>query len=213
VTPVVAELFAAAGSPVEPAGVEVLEAYLTLLLRWSRRMSLTGFADRRSAAEGLLLDAVELAPLIPRSARVVDVGAGAGGLATALRVIRPDLALAVVEPRSRRAAFLRAVRRELRLERVDVIEGRADRAALPWPADAAYARAVMPLAEWIPLGAGLVRPGGLVLCLSAEPVEPQVVPPGLTAVGERRYRVPSSGAGRVVTALATGSQDGSLNSE
>lgn len=191
-------LFAEAGCPLADDRAEALERYLDLLMRWSKRMSLTGFADRAAAAEGLLLDAAYLSPLLAEGLEVVDVGAGAGGLATALAVLRPDLSLTLVEPRGRRAAFLRAVRRQLALARFDVVEARAEGLG-PSVADAAYARALAPPEVWLPMGRRLVRPGGSVLCLTAEAVEASAVPAGLVAAEERRYELPRSGRSRVVT--------------
>lgn len=200
-------LFSRSPHPLTPEQAAALGAYLELLLRWSRRVNLTGFCEPLAAAEGLLYDATELAPLLPAGAAVLDVGAGAGGLAVTLAVLRPDLAIRMVEPREKRAAFLRAAVRELGLSsRLAVVQARAEAAGppLPGPApDAAYAQAVMPPAAWLPLGAALVRPGGLVLCLTASPLADLGVDasPALRLEAERAYALPRSRAPRVISAL------------
>jgi 16S rRNA (guanine527-N7)-methyltransferase len=196
----VSRLFERGGHALTADQARALEAYLSLLFRWSSTFNLTGFRGAEAAAEGLLFDATVVAPLLPEGGAILDVGAGAGGLAIALRVLRPDLALRLVEARAKRAAFLRAVRRELGLDRFEVIEARAE-ALGRRDADAAYARAVLPPREWVRLGAALVRPNGLVLCLSAAPVDPAIVPGDAVLVAERRYALPASGAERVVSAL------------
>jgi 16S rRNA (guanine527-N7)-methyltransferase len=199
-------LFSRSSCPLSPDRADLLGAYLELLLRWSRRVNLTGFREPLAAAEGLLYDGAELAPLLPAGAAVLDVGAGAGGLAVTLAVLRPDLGVRLVEPREKRAAFLRAVVRELGLSpRLQVVQARAEALrGLPDPApDAAYARAVMPPEQWIPLGASLLRPGGHVLCLTASPLAALgvAIPPALSVEAERVYALPITGASRVVTAL------------
>lgn len=192
--------FEAAGRAPTPEQAEALGVYLDLLLRWSGRMNLTGFRSAEAAAEGLLVDALFVEPLLPDRALVLDVGAGAGGLAVALAVLRPDLALRLVEPRAKRAAFLRALRRALGLVAFEVVEARAQ-SLEPASVDGAYARAVLPPGEWLQLGRRLVRPGGVVLSLSARPLAAAEVPGGLVVAGERRYELPRSKAPRVVTAL------------
>jgi 16S rRNA (guanine527-N7)-methyltransferase len=51
---------------------------------------------------------------------VLDVGSGAGFPGLAMAVYRPELKLILLEPRKKRAAFLAALRRELRLAGVSV---------------------------------------------------------------------------------------------
>lgn len=208
----VTDLFAEAGVRLDDARAGALEAYLDLLLRWSARMNLTGFRDRGAAAEGLLLDGAFVAPLLPAGdGGILDVGAGAGGLATAVLLLRPDLTLRAVEPRGRRAAFLRAVRRELRLDRLEVVEGRAEDVVPAGLADAAYARAVLPPEAWMPLGLRLVRPGGRVLCLTSTPLEARDLPEGCEVLERRDYRLPRSGARRSVTAVGVAQPGSSKN--
>lgn len=192
------DLFALGGHGLSDPQAEALVGYLSLLSRWSARINLTGCRDPLDAADRLLFDAFEVAPFLPRSALVLDVGAGAGGLATALAVLRPDIRLLVIEPRQKRAAFLRRVRRELSLTRWDVVQARAESIEHPG-AHVAYAQAVMPPERWLPLGRKLVRAGGVVLCLTAEPPADDVAPAGLTLAERRHYTLPRSRAPRAVT--------------
>lgn len=199
------KLFSQGSSPLNPVQAELLLAYLARLTLWSARINLTGHRSEKDAAERLLYDAVELAPLIPRDSRVLDIGAGAGGLAVTLVVLRSDLNLVAVEPRQKRAAFLRKVRRELNLTRLKIAQERAE-ALLSGPhvpADAAYAQAVMAPRQWLPLGARLVREGGAVLCLTSSQLDPTVIPRTLESVDHREYELPISRVPRTVTLLRT----------
>ena len=58
-------------------------------------------------------DSLAAAEHLPRGARVVDLGSGAGFPGIPLALARPDLRLALVEIREKRLAFLRHVAREL----------------------------------------------------------------------------------------------------
>jgi 16S rRNA (guanine527-N7)-methyltransferase len=194
-------------APIDDAGRDALATYLDLLLRWSRRVNLTGFRTAADAAEGLMYDALEVASFVPHGAVALDVGAGAGGLGTTVAVTRPDVVVRLVEPRSKRAAFLRTVVRELRLgARLEVHEARAeDLPAAAKGADVAWAQAVMPPRQWLALGPRLVAPGGVVLCLTATPLpEGEPVAPPLAYEEVRAYRLPRSGAPRAVTRFRVG---------
>jgi 16S rRNA (guanine527-N7)-methyltransferase len=200
------KVFYGTRSPLSQQGLETLCAYLDLLFEWSQRINLTGFKDVPSAAEGLLYDAVEIAPFVPQHAVVLDVGAGAGGLSVALSALRPDIALRLVEPRTKRMAFLRAVVRELSLSaRVEVINERAENlpSELTSGLDVAYAQAVMPPSRWLELARGLVKDAGLVLCLTSKTLAELdvTIPASLTSKSERCYHLPLSGTPRVVTAF------------
>lgn len=193
-------------APLAPEGEQrrALARYLELLMRWARRINLTGFRTPALALEGLMFDAVEVAPLIPEGASVMDVGAGAGGLAFTLATIRPDLALHLVEPRTKRVAFLRAARRELRPSgSISISCCRAEE--LPSErlgVDAAYAQAVMGPEPWLRLARRLVRSAGQILYLGSTPIEEQIeLSPSVVLERERRYHLPRSGAPRCVASL------------
>jgi 16S rRNA (guanine527-N7)-methyltransferase len=115
-----------------------------------------------------LLNCAVVAELIPRDARVLDVGSGAGLPGIVLAVARPDLSVILVEPLARRTAFLSEVVASLGLAGVTVVRARAEELrgrAQPGPVDIVTARAVAPLdrlAAWcLPLAAV----GGQVLAL------------------------------------------------
>lgn len=201
-----AKLFEGSNPPLSPKGVTTLCAYLDLLFEWSRRINLTGFRDESAAAEGLLLDAVEIAPLIEEGATVLDVGAGAGGLSVALAALRPELSLRLIEPRMKRVAFLRTVVRELGLaQRFEIVQDRAELLPPELVSDVnvTYAKAVMPPGQWLELAQGLVCPNGLVVCLTTKTLKDVSVPipRKLSVEFERQYELPLSGTPRVITAL------------
>ena len=94
---------------------EAIERYLDELRRWATRTNLVGSTKPEALARHVA-DSLAAAPYLPREARVVDLGSGAGFPGIPLAIARPDLDLTLVEIRERRVHFLRHVVRSLDLD-------------------------------------------------------------------------------------------------
>jgi 16S rRNA (guanine527-N7)-methyltransferase len=183
-------------SPEARAG---LGRYLSLVTDWGARMDLTAARSREELVDLSLADAAVLAREEQRSGscpeRWVDVGTGGGApgipLFILLRDVVPELAGTLVEPRTKRVAFLRSCVGELGLDRVDVLRARSE-VLPPRSAGAAVARATLPPPEWLEEGARLATQAVWVLVA-------REAPPSLAGwVVERdvSYRWPLTGAER-----------------
>ena len=178
-----------------------LAAYVQLVATWTLRVDLVSAKDARSLVELLLLDASVLAgsTLVPRGAKVLDVGAGAGAPTIPLALMREDLRFMLLEPRQKRCAFMRTALGTLGLlDRGEVREARLEpgaEAALG-SFDLALSRATFAPARWLELGQRLA-PRLLALTAADEPPE---APQGLKLQAIERYRVPSTGAPRAISA-------------
>jgi len=161
-----AEGLAEIGAGADDEETRALWRYCDELLLWNRRTNLTGAKDPIQLARGPLFDALTLLPVL-EPGHLVDVGSGGGlpGIPALLLGGVPELTL--VEPRARRATFLRHVTHKLRID-APVFQGR-DEELEPRAWDGAVAQAVWPAGEWIPRGLKIVRPGGAVYILSSEP--------------------------------------------
>ena len=129
-------------------------------------MNLTGALS----AEGLTDHALESIlgeSLISHGERVIDIGSGAGFPGLPLAIQRPDISMVLAEPRSKRAAFLRHVVRELKLPNVQVMERRAEEVG-GQTFHAATIRAVGGPSGWIRT-AGFLRPGGALIAWTTQP--------------------------------------------
>ncbi len=100
---------------------EKLGRYLEMLFAWNKGAGLTAFKDRREALLRGVGTAEAALPLLPNLGTVVDVGSGGGFPAVPLAIRRPALEFTLCEPAPLKAAFLRAVSRELDL-RLEVVE-------------------------------------------------------------------------------------------
>jgi len=116
-----------------------------------------------------LLNCAVVSELLPRAARVADIGSGAGLPGIVLACARPDLRIDLVEPMARRVTFLKEAVAALALAgRVSVVRGRAEeRAVIRRVAPVAWvtARAVAPLDRLAAWCLPLLKPGGHLLAL------------------------------------------------
>lgn len=113
-----------------------------------------------------VLNCAVLGELIPRGARVVDVGSGAGLPGVVLAIVRTDCDVILVEPLERRVRFLEEAIRRLGLSNCAVVRSRAQDAPVQARgADVVVSRAVAPLGKLAGWCAVLARPGGTILAL------------------------------------------------
>lgn len=103
-----------------------LAGFADLLDVWSRKTNLLSCASAHELVERHLLDSLALAPLLPASGPLVDLGSGAGFPGVPVGIVRRDQPLLLVETRRKRVSFLREVRRTLKLSHVKIHEGRAE---------------------------------------------------------------------------------------
>ena len=140
-----------------------------------------------------VLNSAAVAEAIPQDAHVVDVGSGAGLPGIPLGLARPDLALTLVEPMSRRVEFLDQAVADLAPDGGRpwrVVRGRAEERSVVsavGPVDVVTARAVAPLPRLVAWCRGLMRPGTqLVALVGSRALQdlPRLLPE-LTAAGMR----------------------------
>ncbi len=108
--------------------VSSLARYLAELDLWRRRTNLTG----PLSGQELVTHSLESAfgtKLISHGARVLDIGSGAGLPGIPLAITGPSLTIALLEPRSLRAAFLRHVVQTVPMRNADVVEERIEKLA------------------------------------------------------------------------------------
>ena len=143
------------------------ERYLRLLGEWNRTHRLTGIRSADRIVADLFVDSLLfLSCLPPGPIKMADLGTGPGIPGVPLRIVRDDIALTVVESKRKRVSFLAALKRELELSDLSILEGRAEelvkvRSELAGMFDVVVARAVG--APMLPIAMTYLRPGGLFL--------------------------------------------------
>lgn len=146
----------------------VAERYVSMLAGPGALRGLIGPREVDRLWDRHLLNSAVLTELVPRSARVLDVGSGAGLPGIPLALARPDLTVALLDPMAKRVAWLQEVVSELELSAVRVYRGRVEDARVradlgEW--DIVTARAVAPLARLASWCLPLVVPDGRLLAV------------------------------------------------
>lgn len=138
-----------------------------------------------------ILNSAAVAPSLPSTGVVVDLGSGAGLPGVVLACRRPDLSFVLVEPMLRRSDWLREVVDVVGLDNVEVRRARAEELVGEVVADVVTARAVAPLDRLAGWALPLCRVGGELLALKGERAEEELVAAraGLDRVGGDPGRV------------------------
>ena len=146
--------------------VASLARYLAELDLWRRRTNLTGPLSGEDLVSHTLESAFGV-KLISHGARVLDIGSGAGLPGVPLAIAGPSLTVALLEPRSLRAAFLRHVVQTVPMRNADVVEERIERLA-GRQYEVATTRALGNIPRLI-RGAEFLVQGGALLSWTTEP--------------------------------------------
>ena len=179
-------------------GVELTDAMLNDLVRfadmldlWSRKMNLVSCASSRELIERHLLDSLAVAPHLPDTGLVVDLGSGAGFPGIPLAIHRRSQSFVLVEARRKRATFLNEVRRTLDLSNVEVLEGRAETppAAHREAAEGVVSRAVWSGDDFPVIAASWLAPAGRAYWMRSESLSDAQVTVPLKRLHSARYRI------------------------
>jgi 16S rRNA (guanine527-N7)-methyltransferase len=170
------------------AQIEQFEQFAALIIEWNAtRMNLTRLTSPREIAVKHFLDSLALLTVVvvPENSRVIDVGTGPGLPGLALKIVRPDLRVTLLDSTAKKLLFCRAAADALGFADVKTVHARAEDVAkipdLVGQFDCAVARAVAPLDRLLPWLAPFARPGGMVIALKGTHVADEMAAARLVA--------------------------------
>lgn len=151
----------------EASALSGLLKYLDLLMVWGKRHDLHAARSADELVDLSLPDAWLLACFADDSSSWADIGTGAGAPGLPLKLLRPDLQVTLVEPRTKRVAFLRTVVGQVNAGVIPVVRKRSDELGTHL-FDAVVSRAVLAPQPWLEHGATLARRDVWILVAQAE---------------------------------------------
>jgi 16S rRNA (guanine527-N7)-methyltransferase len=115
--------------------VKQFELYYRELIDWNRKMNLTAITDYSSVQVKHFLDSLTVTLALPRKYierpdfDIIDIGTGAGFPGVPLKILLPQPRLVLIEPTTKKTAFLRHIIDKLELENIEISNSRAEEAA------------------------------------------------------------------------------------
>ena len=103
---------------------EKFKRYAEMLRDWSTRMNLVAPSTLNDIENRHFADSAQLADVLPRGVEIYDFGSGAGFPGVVLAVL--GWRVTCIESIGKKAAFLDAVRTELKLDNLTIFHGRVE---------------------------------------------------------------------------------------
>lgn len=164
---------AALGLDVDADQRQRLLAYVALLAKWNRAYNLTSVRDSETMVTRHLLDALAILPHVNHES-LLDVGTGAGIPGLVLAICRPRQTFTLLDSNGKKTRFVKQVVLELGLQRVEVVQQRAEQYRGAFPQVCCRAFAALP--DMLAVTAHLLAPAGRLLAMKSHATEAEAVP-------------------------------------
>ncbi len=180
------------GNTVTTDQARQMALHAQLLIEWNRRVNLTAITDPMGVAVKHCLDAVAPLHLLPAEGALLDIGTGGGFPGIPLKILRPDLAMTLVDSVRKKISFVNHVIRQLKLLQIEALHVRAQSLALQESRKGRYTvivfRAFSDLKSALQLALPLLAPQGRVIAYQG-PNDPSVDKLTESDIGQRFQRV------------------------
>lgn len=188
----------------DAAQITQFMTYLEHLQTWNQSFNLTAITSGEEIVIKHFIDSLAVldATTLEIDSTLLDVGTGAGFPGIPLKIARPDLAIALIEPSYKKCSFLRSIVGLLRLEKIDIFNGTFERyirdQQIPRLFDYITTRALNPdiiLKE----GFKVLREEGKAILYSSQSISASIVTCNWNLAGEHTFNLPNGYGQRVVS--------------
>jgi 16S rRNA (guanine527-N7)-methyltransferase len=182
----------AIGVEITDEQLQLLAAYLHLMLETNKQFNLTAIREPEEAWKRHIIDSLTLVPGLiewPENSTLIDVGTGGGLPGIPIAIAIPKLKVTLLETTGKKANFCKRVAEELGLKNIVVINNRAETLGqnklYREQFDMAVSRAVGPMRILLEFMLPLVKVGGWMYALKGPALEQELADAGdaLTKLG------------------------------
>ncbi len=164
--------------------------YLQELMRWNKAHNLTGLKTERDIIIKHFLDSLLFAKVLPeQTTSVIDIGSGAGFPGIPLSIMNPDQEVFLVEPKKKKAIFLRHMVHHLGLKKTEVMDKRVEDIS-GVQVDAALTRALFSINEFVVKVAALLKNQGVFILSKGPNVKAELENSALRGIIIRNFQLP-----------------------
>lgn len=167
------------GISLDDAMIQKLDRYAKHLVEYNNKVNLTAITDPQGITIRHFIDSLSIlyATDIPKNARLIDVGTGAGFPGVPLKIVRPDINLTLLDSLNKRLTFLKELS-ELLSFQADFVHARAEQAGREIPFresfDVVTARAVASLSMLSEYCLPLVKQKGVFVAMKGSDIDEEL---------------------------------------
>jgi len=148
------------------------------LIRWNNKTKLTAITEPVDVAVKHFVDSIVPSQKIGKEASLIDIGSGGGFPGIPLKVIRPDLAVTLVDSSLKKVNFLKQVIRLLDMDHINAIQGRIEELSgdsfYRGAFDVAISRAFSNLNRFADLAIPLLKKDGKLIAMKSKNTEDEL---------------------------------------
>ncbi len=149
--------------------------YMNLLLEWNEKINLTAITNKEDIILKHFIDSLTISKYIDKNSKLIDVGTGAGFPGIPIKIYRDDLEITLLDSLNKRVNFLNEVIKELKLENIVAIHGRAEEIGRNKKYreyfDVATSRAVANLSTLSEYLVPFVKEDGIIISMKGDNIE------------------------------------------
>lgn len=146
-----------------------IQRFLKVLDKWNGKINLVSEKDASRILEKHVFDSLQYLRWLEPSHKTLDIGSGAGFPGLVVKMIHPDIDMVLLDSQRKRCNFLREAVRELDLEKISVLEGRAEHFSRQDIFRGQFERVLLrgfgPLATCLSIGLPYLKAGGRMILM------------------------------------------------
>ncbi len=154
--------------------------YMKILLEWNKKVNITAITDTKQFIIKHFLDSLSCIKSynFSNQKKIIDVGTGGGFPGLPIKIMIPDINLTLLDSIQKRIIFLEALTKEINLQSILLIHGRAEdygrKSLYREKYDVAVSRAVAPFRILLEYCLPFVNEGGIFIVQKSADIEAEI---------------------------------------